>query len=1081
MRPSTCRALLIALLIAGTLPPLARAQAPAEAKDAFAALKYRNIGPMAGGRICRVCGVAGDPRLYYAATASGGVWKSTDGGIHWHSLMDDQPISSAGSIAVAPSDPNVIYVGAGEANIRGNVVAGNGIYKSTDAGKTWKHIWKQKGQIGALIVHPKNPAVAFAAVLGHVAGPNGERGVFRTQDGGLTWKCVLFKDADTGASDVCFDPSNPTILFAGLWQARRKPWELISGGPGSGLYTSRDGGDTWEHLGPKPPVGPKEKEAGAMGNGLPLGPWGKVGVAIAPADGQRIYALIEADKGGLYRSDDGGKTWKRASADRKLRQRAWYYSTLAVDPINPDRVYCPQVQMLRSVDGGRTIEVMRGMYHGDNHDLWIDPADPRRMILGNDGGVNITTNGGKTWYAPPLPISQFYRIAVDAGQPYTVAGTIQDLGSAAGPSNSLSVAGIRLADWYNIGGGETGYVVFDRADPNYVYAGEYAGIITRFDYRTREVRNISIYPENPSGHGAADMKHRFRWPAPIAASPHDPKAIYHAGNVLFKTTDRGQHWTAISGDLTRNDRSRQQWSGGPITGDNTTAEFYCTISAVAESPKQPGLIWVGSDDGLVHRTRDGGKTWTNLTEKLPRFPEWATVQCIEPSPHAAGTAYVVIQAQLLDDDRPFLFKTTDYGETWTVISERLPQDEFLHVMREDPAAPGLLAAGTSRGVYLSADGGETWRPLKLNLPTVPIVDLLFKDDDLVVATSGRSLWIFDDLSPIRLLTQARQEEKVALLPALPAIRWVLHGPPTGYEAHALPNPPAGAVLHYFLAKEAKEVRLEIRDARAQLVARVKAGGADGDEDGDEENEKTAAAEAREYELPTAPGVHRIVWPLTWEGATAIKKAVTDLGSPKAGLRINPGRYTARLTVDGQTYSTPIEVRPDPRRAAPAAELAEQERFVLDLRGEVNQLTSIVEKLRLLKRQAAERNSLLEADADARELVARSKEYLKKLDDLEERLHNPRAKISYDILALKGGAKLYSRLVLLYTFALTGDGAPTQGMREVAAELKREFDAALQSWKELTGRDLTKLNELAGGHYPILIVPKLKDDPAAPPR
>ena len=1072
------RALLLGgFVLAIGLPAFTRGDSPAETKDVFRELKIRNIGPMAGGRVCRVSGVPGDPRIYYAATASGGVWKSTDAGMHWQSLMDDQPISSAGSIGVAPSDSNIIYVGAGEANIRGNVVAGNGIYKSNDAGKTWKHVWKQKGQIGTLIVHPKNPEIAFAAVLGHVAGPNGERGVFRTKDGGKNWHCVLFKDANTGASDVCFDPSNPSILFAGLWQTRRRPWEMVSGGPGSGLYVSRDGGDTWEQLGPKPAAGPQKKGEEKSESGLPLGPWGKVGVAVAPSDGERIYALIEAEKGGLYRSDDGGKSWRSASDDHKLRQRAWYYSTLSIDPTNSDTVYFPQVSMLRTIDAGRTIETMHGMYHGDNHDLWIDPTDPRRMILGNDGGINITINGGRTWYAPPLPISQFYHVAVDGKTPYTVAGTMQDLGSAAGPSNSLNVVGIRLCDWYNVGGGEAGYVVFDRSDPNFVYAGEYGGAITRFDYRTREVRNISIYPDDPSGHGAADMKYRFRWPAPITASPHDPKVVYHGGNVLFKTTDRGQHWTALSGDLTRNDKSRQQWSGGPITGDNTTVEYYCTISAIAESQMQKGVIWIGSDDGLVHLTQDGGKTWVNLTEKLPKFPEWATVHSIEPGRFEAATAYVVIQAHLLDDDRPYLFKTTDFGQTWTILSDKLPQDEFLYVAREDPHAKGLLVVGSEKGIHVSTNGGEDWRPLKLNLPTVPVVDLLFKDRDLVIATNGRALWILDDLSPIRLLTKAKQEEKVALLPALPATRWILHGPITGHEAHAMPNPPAGAVVQYYLGKDAKEVRLEIRDGRDQLVARVKAGGEDkkGNEEGDDDDELTPEEEAKEFDLPTAPGVHRIVWPLTWEGGKAIRKAVADQGSPKAGPRINPGKYTAKLTVDGKSYATPIEVKPDPRRVISASELEEQEKLALDLRGEINQVTRTVEKLRLIKRQITDRNELLEPDAGAKSLIAKSKDYLKKLDELEERLHNPKAKIAYDILAQKGGAKLYSRLILLYSSVLEGDGAPTQGMQEIAAQLKKEAEVELATWKQLTEKELPSLNRLARRRYPIVIVPQLKDD------
>lgn len=1061
------------------MPPVAPAS---DLERLFAPLKYRNIGPMAGGRVCRVCGVPGDNRTWYAATASGGVWKTSDGGISWTSLMDDQPLSSAGSIAVAQSDPNVIYVGGGEANIRGNVVSGTGIFKSTDAGRTWKHVWKEKAQIGTMIVHPRDPNIAFAAVLGRVSGPSSERGVYRTVDGGKSWQRVLYHDMDTGASDICFDPSNPSILFAGFWHARRKPWELISGGPGSGLHVSRDGGDTWERLGPhdsnkKPSVpraGPLEP-----GTGLPPGPWGKVGVAVAPSDSERIYAIIEAEKGGLYRSDDGGRTWSLASDDRKLRQRAWYYSTITVHPENPDILFAPQVPMLRSIDGGRTFEEMDGLYHGDNHDIWIDPLDPRRMIVGNDGGVNLTVNGGKTWYAPPLPISQFYRINVDTRTPYHVSGTMQDLGSAAGPSNSLNFMGIRLADWYNVGGGETGYTVPDPKDPNIVYAGEYAGILTRFDYRTRSARHIGIFPDNSSGHGAADVRYRFRWPAPLAGSPHDPKALYHAAQVLFKSTNGGQNWTAISGDLTRNDKSRQQWSGGPITGDNTTAEFYCTISAVAESPKQAGLLWVGSDDGLVHLSKDGGKTWTNLTAKLPKFPEWATVKMIEPSPHDAGTAYVVVEAHLLDDDRPYLFKTTDFGETWKEISRPLPQDAYLHVCREDPAARGLLFVGTEAGLHFSPDGGITWHSLKLNLPTVPVVDLRVKSGDLVVGTSGRSLWILDDLTPLRSLPGKDLSASATLLQPAVAIRWNYHGPITGHEAHSLANPPMGAVLHYHLGKEAKSVRMEIRDSKDQLVAQVKADQVESAADAEEEKKDEAAEnepnDDKEKELPAEPGLYRVVWPMTQEGAKPIRGAVADMGSPEAGPRVNPGSYHVVLRVDEVTLRVPLEIRPDPRRNIPAADLQEQEALAVRIRGELNQLSQTANKLRSLLRQIKDREELLAADDDAKELLEKSKDFEKKLSALEEKLHNPKAKIAYDVLAQKGGAKLYSRLVLLYNFVIDGEGAPTQGMREVHAELVKLLESHLAEWRQLLAEDLPKLNKLCKKKYPILVVPVLKEE------
>jgi photosystem II stability/assembly factor-like uncharacterized protein len=1031
-------------------------------KEIWSALSYRCIGPAAGGRVCRVAGVPGDPRLYYAATASGGVWKSSDGGFRWDPIFEKEATATAGSIAVAPTNPNVIYVGSGEANIRSNVICGNGIYKSTDAGKTWRHVWKQLGQIGTIIVHPSNPDIAFAAVLGRPFGPNSERGIYRTRDGGQTWQQVLKKDADTGASDVCFDPSNSTILFAGLWQARRRPWELTSGGPGSGLYVSRDGGDTWTQL---------------KGNGLPSGLWGKVGVAVAPSDGNRVYALIENENGGLFRSDDGGETWRLINGDRRLRQRAWYYSTLAVDPKNPDVVYCPQVPMLRSLDGGKTFETYRGVgfWHGDNHDIWIDPTDPRRQIIGNDGGVNITVNGGKSWYAPPLPISQFYRINVDTRVPYHVSGTMQDIGSGCGPSNSLNRMGIRLGDWYNIGGGETGYTLHDRSDPNIIYAGEYAGIITRYDHRTRSARNVSIYPDNPSGHGAADMRYRFRWPAPIAGSPHDPKVIYHAGNVLFRSTNGGQNWTAISPDLTRNDKSKQKWSGGPITGDNTTAEFYCTISAVAESPLEKGVIWVGSDDGLVHVTRDGGKKWSNVPANLPEFPEWATVKMIEASPHAAGAAYVVIDAHLLDDFKPRLYKTEDYGQTWRTLSDDMDQEVYLHVCRADPKVKGLLFVGSDRGVLMSRDDGKTWESLQLNLPTVPVHDLVVKDNDLVVGTNGRSLWILDNLTPLRQLSSQELEDgSVKLLDPAPVVRWN-YGMGVGGQPNqsTFANPPMGAVIDYWLKKPAKKLSLEIRDRKGQLVVRFEGKEEDKDgEDADEQDEE-ADDEAESRTAPMSAGLHRLIWDLTGIGAKPIPKAQVDLGTPAVGIRVNPGEYEVRLTVDERRFKSKLLIKPDPRRSIPAGDLAEQEKFAMQIRGDLNELSLTVERLRVVRQQLESRNTLLKNEAAAAELREASTALIKKLDELENKLHNPKAKIPYDILALKGGAKLYSKLSFLYNVVLDDEGAPSQGAREVYGQLKKELQGLLIEWKSLLEKDLPKLNELAKEqNWPIVVLPKL---------
>jgi photosystem II stability/assembly factor-like uncharacterized protein len=1010
----------------------------------LAGLEYRLVGPPAGGRVSRVAGVPGDPLVAYAATASGGVWKTADGGILWKPVFDDQPTSSIGSVAVAPSDPNVVYVGSGEANIRGNVAQGDGIYKSTDAGKTWSHVWVQDGQIGTIVVDPRNPDVAFAAVLGKPFGPNPERGVYRTRDGGKTWQRILFRDADTGASDVALDPENPRTVFAGFWQARRRPWELVSGGPGSALFVSHDGGDTWTRL---------------TGKGLPDGIWGKVGVAVAPSDSRRVYALIEAKEGGLFRSDDGGKKWTRVSGHHSLRQRAWYYTTLTVDPRNPDVVWFPQVPLLKTIDGGKTIQRVKGPHHGDHHDIWIDPEDPQRILDANDGGLDVSSDGGETWFASPLPISQFYHVSVDDSVPYRVEGAMQDIGTASGPSNSLSTQGITLGDWYNVGGGEAGHVVSEPGDPNVVYAGEYLGILTRYDHRTRQARSVAPWPDNPSGWGASFPRYRFQWTAPILVSHHDPKVVYYGGNVLFRTTDGGQSWTPISSDLTRDDESKERWSGGPITGDNTGAEYYCTIFAIAESPLDGAVLWVGSDDGLVHVSRDGGTTWTNVTANVPGLPEWGTVSMIEASPFDAATAYLVVDAHRMDDMRPHLWKTTDYGRSWRSLSAGLPADVYLHAVREDPERRGLLFAGTERGVAFSPDDGASWKELKLNLPTVAVHDLVVKDDDLVVGTHGRSIWILDDLTPVREWSAEVAKEAAHLFSVRPATRWRYDSPVSSHVKGPGANPPRGAVIDYWLKEKPKGVTIEILDEKGALVRRLSS--KKEKEEIPEDDPDADFAPKREKPLPTKEGVQRAVWDLRYEGATPIKKAKVDSGEPEQGPLALPGTYTVKLTVDDQAFTTPVEVKPDPRADVSRRALEDQLAFALALRDELTEIASIVRDLRGVREQLRSRADALEGKADAADLVKAARDLAERLDTLESKLHNPEAEVGYDILAGRnGGAKLYSRLAPLYSASHEADGPPTQGMREVHAILKKELDSLASEWRTVLEKDLPALNAQA---------------------
>ncbi len=1040
-RPASLLVALVVLLGVGI--GAARAaeepEKPSKGPEEFNSLKFRLVGPAAGGRVSRVAGVPGDPLVYWAATASGGVWKSEDGGVDWKPVFDDQPIASIGSIAVAPSNPGVVYVGSGEANIRGNVAPGNGIYRTTDGGKSWTHVWKQEGQIGTMIVHPTNPDLAFAAVLGHAFGPNPERGVYRTRDGGRTWQQVLKKDAETGASDVCFDPSNPNILFAGFWQARRRPWAMTSGGPGSGLYRSTDGGDSWTQL---------------TGHGLPEGIWGKVGVAVAPSNGRRVYALIEAEKGGLFRSDDGGDAWDRVSDHHGLTQRAWYYTTITVDPSNADVAWFPQVPMLKTIDGGRTIKQVKGIHHGDHHDVWIDPKNPKRLIGANDGGVDLSWDGGESWYAPPLPLGQLYHVSADNSQPYRVMGAMQDLGTASCPSDSLHGGGIGNADCHDVGGGEAGHAQADTADPNIVWAGEYFGIITRYDHRTGMARNVAIYPENMSGHGAEDNRHRFQWTAPIVVSPHDPKTVYHAGNVLFRTTDGGQTWTPISPDLTRNDKTKQKWSGGPITGDNTGVEWYDTIFAVAESAKEKGLLWAGTDDGLVQMSRDGGAHWANLTANIKGLPEWGTVSLIEASPHDAAAAYVVVDAHRLDDMRPYLWKTSDYGKTWKSLTAKLPQDVYLHAVREDPKKKGMLYVGTERGVMFSRDDGATWQLLGLNLPTVAVHDLVVKDDDLVLGTHGRSMWILDDLQPLRDWSPAVAGEAIHLFPVQPAIRWERRASFHGDGAGS--NPPQGAVINYALKKKPEgTITLEILDASGALVRTITS--VKQEPEFAEDDPDAPWQPPDKPILKTEPGVQRVAWDLEWEPARKIPGAKVE-GNPEAAPRAVPGTYTARLTVEGKTVTAPIEVRPDPRLSVPQSDIEAQVRFTLQVRDAVTRLSTLVAQIRSVRGQINVKSEALKGNPRAADWAKAAADLAGRCDRLEETLHNPKAQVEYDILAK--GARLYSRLSPLLSNAVDGTGAPTQGVREVFAGQAKELDGLEAEWNAMVGGDLAALNRRA---------------------
>jgi len=882
-------------------------------------------------------------------------------------------------------------------------------------------------------VHPANPDILFVAAMGHAYGPNETRGVFRSGDGGKTWQKVLFKDNKTGAIDLTFDPSNPHILFAALYEAQRYPWTAISGGPGSGLYKSVDDGATWKRL---------------EGHGLPSGVLGRIGVSVSGGDGNRVYAIIEAEKGGIYRSDDGGDSWQLLTADHKFTQRAWYFHHIFADPKNVDTVYVLNTAVYRSTDGGHTFNFVRSP-HGDNHGLWIDPTHPDWMINTNDGGATISHDNGKTWTTQNnQPTAQFYHVATDNVFPYRIYGAQQDNSTVAIASRSDDGV-IDRPDWYDVGGGESGYVVPDPTDADIVYAGSYDGLITRFDKKTHQVQDISSWPLNPMGSGDADLKHRFQWTAPITISPNDPKVVYHGGEEVFKTSDGGMTWTAISGDLTRNDKTKEQSSGGPLTQDNTSVEYYGTIFAIAESPVEKGLLWAGSDDGLLHVTRDGGQNWSDVTSK--EFGEWSVVSIIEPSPLAAGTAYVAIDRHKLDDFRPYLFKTADYGKTWRKITAGLPDNGYAHTVREDPQRKGLLFAGTENGVYISFDDGAHWQSLKLNLPTAPVHDLTIKGDDLIVATHGRAFWVLDDIASIRQMNATPVTEDVHLYQPAAAIRF--RGPgftlPVGVPAGA--NPSSGVVIDYWLKSAPKEqITLEISDPQGKVrkySSKKSAGAASPD---DEEFGISRPGE----ELPIEVGLNRFVWDMHSEPPATVPGAVGWGGRPEGPLAV-PGKYEVKLTVAGKTSTASVELTKDPRVSASQADLERQREFALRILGRVTAGNDAVNQIRSVRGQLDALKTRLSADSSAKPILDAADALTKKMNGVEGKIIQPKSTAGEDPLNFP--IQVVDQFVALQDTVESADTAPTAASFTVYDELNRRLEAQLTAWHEIQSTELAALN------------------------
>lgn len=969
----------------------------------YEGLQWRSIGPLRGGRSIAATGVAQRPKEYYFGATGGGIWKTTDGGVEWTCVSDGfLGTASVGALAVAPSNPDVVYAGTGEKDIRGNISHGDGMYRSDDAGKTWRHIGLRECQtISRIVVHPRDPDTAWVAALGHVyvkrdlatgrvdADPN--RGIYKTTDGGKTWNRVLYKSPTSGGIDVELVPSNPEVLYAALWEAWRTPYTLNSGGPGSGLFKSTDGGATWKDLTGNP--------------GLPKGVIGKIGVTVSPADPKRLYAIVEALEGGIFRSDDAGATWTLTNNSRQWRQRAWYYSHVIADPKNADALWVLNVGVGRSTDGGKTF---RGVStpHSDSHDLWIAPDDPNRIIEANDGGANVSTDGGRTWTEQDFATGQFYHVTTDNAFPYRVLGAQQDNSTIRMPSRVSGGGGRRATrgaaiDFESTAGGESGYIAVKPDDPDIVFGGSYGGYLERLNHRTGKSRNINAWPDNPMGHGAIDLTQRFQWTFPIVFSPHDPNLLYTCSQHVWKSTNQGETWTKISPDLSRNDPRTMGPSGGPITKDNTSVEYYGTVFTLAESPRRIGLLWAGSDDGLVHVSKDAGASWENVTPK--DMPAWGLCSMIEASPLDPGTAYLAVDNHENDDYAPYVFVTRDYGKTWSKIVDGLPSNAFVRVVREDPERAGLLYAGTEIGVFVRFPSENVWQPLKNNLPVTPIHDLLVKEDDLVVATHGRGFWILDDISPLRAVTISN----------VAAVRLYTPRPATSatFRAPVL----SGIVVNYYLPKDAESVEVELFDQMGAPVGKVEGPKGKG-------LQRTSLS-------PRYPGYRGFPGMILW-------------GAGPQQIPAPPGTYRVKLTVDGQTRWAPAEWRRDPRAECTDDDLRARTEFALRIRDRMNDANGAVIRIRELKK------SLADAAKAKPSLAGPVDRLVQKLSSVEEEIYQVKNQSGQD--PLNYPIKLNNRIGALLGVVLGGEARPTDASYQVFAELTALLQVQLDRLAELEG-------------------------------
>jgi photosystem II stability/assembly factor-like uncharacterized protein len=1074
---------IFALLIVSVLP----LQAQEANKDVLGAMRYRYIGPV-GNRVTSVAGVPGQPNIYYVGAASGGIWKTTDGGIHWDPVFDQAPVSSIGSLAIAPSDPNLIWAGTGEAHIRSHISVGAGIYKSTDAGKTWTLMGLEKtGRIGRIVIDPKNPDVVLAAAMGHSYGPQPERGIFRTADGGKTWERVLFVDENTGASEVVMDPSNPRILFAGMWPLEIHTWGRESGGTGSGIYKSTDGGITWKKL---------------TGHGLPTRTTGKVAMAIANSNPNRVYALIETgdgvpvngketDRGKLWRSDDGGENWRLASYDRTLGGRTHYYFRVVAAPDNENETYFLTATFSTSLDGGETLRTGAGFGSspgGDNHDMWIDPTNANRMVVANDGGISLSVTRGRTWNRIQLPIAQMYHVTVDNRIPYFVYGNEQDDPSYRGPSNTRGGGfggggQIPRSAWQPVGGGESGWATPDPVDNNIIWSsasgsGSVGGIVERFNLTTGQGRNVEVWPDQSNGTPAGELKYRFVWTMPLTISPHDHNRLYVGSQYIHQTTDGGQSWQLISPDLTTNDKSKQGFSGG-LTGDNIGVEYAPVVFAIAESPKEKGLIWAGTNDGLVQITRDGGKNWTNVTRNIPGLPPWGTISNIEPSRYDAGAAYITVDFHQVNNRDPFVYKTSDYGKTWVSITNGIPHTmlSYAHCVREDPVRQGLLYLGTEGGLFVSFNDGANWEPLQSNLPHAPVYWLVVQEhfNDLVIATYGRGFWILDDLGPLQQMNASVRDSNAHLFTPRPAYRFRNTAVPVSvdYDPTAGQNPAYGASISYYLkSAPGGDVKIRIEDAKGQTVRTLT-------------GTKTA-------------GMNRVTWDLRGEQTKEVRLRMSPAYAPeirngpdgwrlapdggRMSVLMPPGTYTVKLLVGGAEsggLSQQLIVRKDPNSEGTEADINAQLALLFELRKDLENAADMVNQIEVVRSQLAGITSLLDAGSapagtagvspsepgaattgsgDYAAIKRAATDLDKKLTDVEDNLIQRRL-TGQGQDTVRWPPKLLSKINYLANGVGSGDFSPTTQHREVKAMFEEQLAAHRRRLDDILNKDLEAFSKL----------------------